>query len=109
MDLFDLLPAGPVFSTFLLASLAVGAAPGPGMMFAVARGLGQGRLAGLISVLGLSAGSFLLCLTAAFGVAATNPITASRQDASRYSSSSSGEHTTWTETSTVASQVNQST
>jgi threonine/homoserine/homoserine lactone efflux protein len=54
----------------MVATLAVGAAPGPGMMFAVARSIGQGRLAGAVSVLGLSLGSFILCLAAAFGVAA---------------------------------------
>lgn len=84
MAWLDLLPAWPVFSTFLLASLAVGAAPGPGMMFAVARGLGQGRLAGLVSVLGLSAGSFLLCLTAAFGVAAVIAASELAYDLLRY-------------------------
>ncbi len=54
----------------MVATLAVGAAPGPGMMFAVARAIGQGRLAGAVAVLGLSLGSFFLCLAAAFGVAA---------------------------------------
>ena len=70
MALLELLPAWPAFSTFLVASFAVGVAPGPGMMFAIARALGQGRMAGAVSVLGLSSGSFLLCLAAAFGVAA---------------------------------------
>ncbi|HIP22819.1 MAG TPA: LysE family translocator [Rhodobacteraceae bacterium] len=69
-SLFTLLPEWPAFSTFLLASLAVGASPGPGMMFAVARSLEQGRAAGAVSVLGLSAGSLTWCFAGAFGVAA---------------------------------------
>ena len=44
------LPDWPAFSVFLVATLAVGASPGPGMMFAVARSVGQGRLAGAVSV-----------------------------------------------------------
>ena len=68
--MLSLFPDWPAFSVFLIAALAVGASPGPGMMFAVARSVGQGRLAGSVSVLGLSAGSFILCLSAAFGVAA---------------------------------------
>lgn len=68
--MLSLLPDWPAFSVFMITVLAVGAAPGPGMMFAVARSIGQGRLAGAVSVLGLSLGSFILCLTAAFGIAA---------------------------------------
>ncbi len=68
--MLSLLPDWPAFGVFMLATLAVGAAPGPGMMFAVARSIGQGRVAGAVSVLGLSLGSFILCLAAAFGVAA---------------------------------------
>jgi len=69
-NLLALLPDGPAFSIFIAASLAVGASPGPGMMFAVARAMGQGRAAGAVSVLGLSAGSLVWCFAGAFGVAA---------------------------------------
>jgi threonine/homoserine/homoserine lactone efflux protein len=75
--LLSLLPDWPTFSIFLAASLAVGASPGPGMMFAVARAMGQGRMAGAISVLGLSAGSLTWCFAGAFGIAAiiaTSPV-----------------------------------
>ena len=54
--MFSVLPDWPAFSVFLVATLTVGASPGPGMMFAVARSVGQGRLAGAVSVLGLSSG-----------------------------------------------------
>ena len=81
--MLSLLPDWPAFSVFLVATLAVGASPGPGMMFAVARSVGQGRLAGAVSVLGLSTGSFMLCLAAAFGVAALIAASAIAYDALR--------------------------
>jgi len=69
-EIMSLLPTGANLSLFLLACLAVGASPGPGMMFAVAQAVSHGRLAGMISVLGLSAASLTWCLAAAFGIAA---------------------------------------
>jgi threonine/homoserine/homoserine lactone efflux protein len=82
--MLSLFPDWPAFSVFLIATLAVGAAPGPGMMFAVARSVGQGRLAGAVSVAGLSAGSFTLCLSAAFGVAAVIAASQLAYDVLRY-------------------------
>ena len=82
--MLSLLPDWPAFSVFLVATLTVGASPGPGMMFAVARSVGQGRVAGAVSVLGLSSGSFVLCLAAAFGVAALIAASAVAYDALRY-------------------------
>ena len=76
-SLLTLLPDWPAFSIFLAACFAVGASPGPGMMFAVARAVEQGRKAGVVSVLGLSTASLIWCLAAAFGVAAiiaTSPL-----------------------------------
>ena len=49
---FSLLPEWSALSIFLVAALAVGIAPGPGMLYAVARGIGQGSGAALVSVLG---------------------------------------------------------
>lgn len=83
-DILTLLPDWPAFSLFLAASLAVGASPGPGMMFAVARAMGQGRVAGAISVLGLSAGSLTWCFAGAFGVAAIIATSPLAFDALRY-------------------------
>ena len=82
--MLSLFPDWPAFSVFMIATLAVGASPGPGMMFAVARSVGQGRLAGVVSVAGLSAGSFTLCLSAAFGVAAVIAASQLAYDALRY-------------------------
>ncbi len=82
--MLSIFPDWPAFSIFLVAVLAVGASPGPGMMFAVARSVGQGRLAGTVSVLGLSAGSFTLCLAAALGVAAVIAASQTAYDLLRY-------------------------
>jgi threonine/homoserine/homoserine lactone efflux protein len=56
-------------SSFFLATLALNLAPGPDMTYVAARSLGQGRRAGLISALGISAGCVVHILAAAAGVA----------------------------------------
>ncbi|GEM_PF-171042 len=68
--ILSLLPDAPAFSIFMLATLAIGATPGPGMMFGVAQAVAHGRRAGAVSVLGLSAGSLTWCFAGAFGIAA---------------------------------------
>jgi len=80
----SLLPAWPAFAAFLAAALAVGASPGPGMLYVVARSVGQGRAAGAVSVLGLSLGSFLNCLAGAFGLSALLAVSPLAYDALRY-------------------------
>ena len=65
-----LLPEWPAFSVFLIGAFAMGIAPGPSMLYAVARGIGQGSGAALASVLGLFTGSFINCLVAALGLSA---------------------------------------
>ena len=44
---------------FVAAALVVLLIPGPGVLYIVARSLGQGQRAGLVSVLGLSAGALV--------------------------------------------------
>jgi threonine/homoserine/homoserine lactone efflux protein len=56
-------------SSFAVATLALNLAPGPDMTYVAARSLGQGRRAGLISALGISAGCVFHILAAAAGVA----------------------------------------
>jgi threonine/homoserine/homoserine lactone efflux protein len=80
----SLLPEWSAFSVFLLAALAVGISPGPGMLYAVARGIGQGSGAALVSVLGLSTGSFVNCLIAALGMSAVLAASALAYDIVRY-------------------------
>ncbi len=55
---------------FLAASLALIVAPGPDSLYVLARGVGQGRRAGVISALGTSTGLLVHTSAAALGVAA---------------------------------------
>jgi threonine/homoserine/homoserine lactone efflux protein len=54
---------------FFIATLALNLAPGPDMTYVAARSLGQGRRAGLISALGISAGCLVHIVAASAGVA----------------------------------------
>jgi threonine/homoserine/homoserine lactone efflux protein len=56
-------------SPFVVATLALNLAPGPDMTYVAARSLGQGRRAGLISALGISAGCLVHIVAASAGVA----------------------------------------
>jgi threonine/homoserine/homoserine lactone efflux protein len=80
----SLLPEWSALSVFLIAALAVGISPGPGMLYAVARGIGQGSGAALVSVLGLSTGSFVNCLIAALGMSAVLAASTLAYDIVRY-------------------------
>jgi threonine/homoserine/homoserine lactone efflux protein len=55
---------------FVTAALVVLLIPGPGVLYIVARSLGQGRRAGLVSVLGLSTGVLLHIAAATAGLSA---------------------------------------
>ncbi len=55
---------------FVLAALVVLLIPGPGVLYVVTRSLIQGRMAGMISVLGLSAGALVHVAAAAAGLSA---------------------------------------
>ena len=57
------------FGSFVIATLALNLAPGPDMTYVAARSLGQGRRAGIISALGISAGCLFHIAAAAAGVA----------------------------------------
>ncbi|MBT5266341.1 MAG: LysE family translocator [Rhodospirillaceae bacterium] len=82
--LTSLLPTGRELSVFTVAAFAMGASPGPGMLYVVARSLGEGRLAALVSVLGLSSGSFINCLVAAAGLSALLRVSPLAYDFVRY-------------------------
>ena len=58
------------FSLFVLASLAVLLAPGPNVMYVIARSMNQGRKAGVMSVLGLEMGTLLQVGAAALSISA---------------------------------------
>jgi threonine/homoserine/homoserine lactone efflux protein len=60
----------PNLSLFLLTSIAVTIAPGPDNLQVLARGVSQGRAAGLVAALGFASGLVCHTMLAAFGVAA---------------------------------------
>ena len=62
--------AWPLLAAFLLASLALAATPGPGVVYIVARTVAQGRRAGLASVVGVALGNFGNAMGASVGLAA---------------------------------------
>jgi threonine/homoserine/homoserine lactone efflux protein len=63
----------PGASTLLLfagASLALLAVPGPAVVYVVTRSLDQGRMAGMVSMLGIETGTFAYALASAAGLSA---------------------------------------
>src|SRR3978361_982604 len=60
----------PNFLLFLATSIAITMAPGPDNMQVLARGISQGRAAGLVAALGFAAGISFHTTLAALGVAA---------------------------------------
>lgn len=57
-------------SLFLTASLILLLTPGPAVLYIIARSVDQGRTAGLVSVLGLTIGTFFHVIAAALGLSA---------------------------------------
>src|SRR5471032_2597938 len=64
------MPASGSLLGFIAAALVVLLIPGPGVLYVVARSVSQGRRAGLVSVLGLSAGALVHVAAAAAGISA---------------------------------------
>jgi threonine/homoserine/homoserine lactone efflux protein len=62
------MPDGSTLLVFAGTSLLLLAVPGPAVIYVVTRSLDQGRSAGLISVLGIEAGTFAYALAAAAGL-----------------------------------------
>ncbi len=58
------------FEVFLAASILLNLTPGPDTLYILGRGIAQGRPAAIASALGISAGSFVHTLFAAFGLSA---------------------------------------
>jgi threonine/homoserine/homoserine lactone efflux protein len=63
-------PDGSSLLAFIATALVVLVIPGPGVLYIVARSLAQGHRAGVISVLGLSAGALVHVLAATAGLSA---------------------------------------
>ncbi|MEZ4593222.1 MAG: LysE family translocator [Chloroflexota bacterium] len=57
-------------ATFMLAAGLLIVAPGPAVLYVVARSVDQGKLAGIVSVLGIALGALVHSLAAAVGITA---------------------------------------
>jgi len=58
----------PTLGIFLAATLALNITPGPDMLYVIARGVGQGRAAGIVSALGIGGGTFVHTFVVALGL-----------------------------------------
>ena len=61
-------PDASTFALFLAAALALLVVPGPAVVYIVTQSIDQGRLAGLVSTLGIGAGSLVHIAAAAIGL-----------------------------------------
>ncbi len=64
------MPEPSTFLVFLAATIALLVVPGPVVIFVVTRSITQGRIAGLVSVLGVHTGSVVHVAAAALGITA---------------------------------------
>jgi len=64
------MPSLSLYLVFLAAAFALLITPGPAVLYIVARSLDQGRLAGLVSALGITIGTLIHVTAAALGLAA---------------------------------------
>lgn len=64
------MPDTASLTAFIAAALVVLLMPGPAVLYIITRSLGQGRRAGLVSVLGLSAGALVHVAAATAGLSA---------------------------------------
>lgn len=62
-------PDAGTLALFMTAALALNVTPGPDMLYVVARSVGEGRSAGIISSFGTAAGSLVHTLAVALGLA----------------------------------------
>jgi len=69
---------------FIAAGLLLNVTPGPDVLYIVGRSIGQGRLAGLVSVLGISTGCLFHVASAALGLSALMIALPLAYDAVRY-------------------------
>jgi threonine/homoserine/homoserine lactone efflux protein len=64
------MPDASTFGLFVAAALALLLVPGPAVLYIVARSMDGGRLAGLVSVIGIHAGTMVHIAFAAIGISA---------------------------------------
>ncbi|WP_200890728.1 LysE family translocator [Pedobacter lusitanus] len=67
--MFGLIMTGIIhFETFLLASILLNLTPGNDTIFILSKSMGQGKMAGIVSALGIGTGSIIHTVLAAFGL-----------------------------------------
>lgn len=59
-----------MLAVFLVATIALNLSPGPDMLYVISRSLGQGRRAGIVSALGIGAGTLVHTFVTAIGLSA---------------------------------------
>src|SRR5829696_4842458 len=64
------MPDPTLWGLFVVAALVLLLTPGPAVLYIVARSIGQGRAAGLVSVLGIHLGTIVHITAAAVGLSA---------------------------------------
>ena len=69
---------------FMTATLALNLTPGPDMLYVIARSVGQGQKAGVVSALGIGAGCLAHTFAAAFGLSALLMSSAVAYDVVKY-------------------------
>ncbi|MEO0359971.1 MAG: LysE family translocator [Pseudomonadota bacterium] len=70
-----------------VAGLALSVSPGPSMLYVLSRSVGQSRMAGLASAIGLGIGGVILAVLAALGLAAVFQNSATAQTVLKYAGS----------------------
>jgi threonine/homoserine/homoserine lactone efflux protein len=62
------MPDSSALAVFLLATFLLNITPGPDMLYVIARSVGQGRTAGVVSALGIGAGTLVHTVAVALGI-----------------------------------------
>jgi len=65
-----ILPEPSILALFCVAALVILITPGPAVLYIVARSVDQGRLAGIVSTLGVAAGTLFHIAAATAGISA---------------------------------------
>ena len=78
------MPESNSLLVFIAAGLLLNITPGPDVLYIVGRSIGQGRIAGLVSVLGISTGCLFHVASAALGLSALMLALPLAYDAVRY-------------------------
>jgi threonine/homoserine/homoserine lactone efflux protein len=68
--MLPVLPDPNLLAVFLVATVALNLSPGPDMFYVISRSLEQGRRAGIVSALGVGAGTLVHTLVTAVGLSA---------------------------------------